>query len=606
VSLGKRGVLAPRGWAGELAKRGVSAPRGRAGETVMRHFIIHCAVAALVFAASSTCFAQGNVLPIAPPPEKKPCEVLTKAEAESIMGQPADLRGNNPFDCWYVEAGWTNKPPKNRQVRVTAHTNPAPQPNELADTWKNMADHPMPTRISKNLPNFVDGGIWNWYQGHGGELFAYKAGVISVSIIVSGLSEEAALGHAKRLAANMLGGSQGTGYVYNTPKIMPRMDKPPVASADALPPEKPAPVAALQGGKTFTEAVYITAGQFLQEVKEVSLTVVSSATLGKYIPDDEIRRYVVDLLNVHRVSVKPNAPVALQVSVDELLSDFTRTDTYRDQFVPGVTHNTEEGFHAHTLAVALEFFVRTAVWRNGDFHPIIVAPVRTIYFYDVTEARALRKQLMGDETRGDMQTAITDSLTTMFKDIATGKTVDETPWPVSHWSEKEKAAANAAFGKARNVASPEKRPTAGLDSTPKIELNPELDEECGKADPSWRDFWSAEFVRQGWVKPEQGVRLEHSFNCRWIQYLGMDGYFHLIDIITLYEPNVVFELHGKFFRKRSALFSTYRMMTTMGDRLMEAQQGFIPRSIMQFFTDLTLGKRRVPPFGVTAATSTGN
>ncbi len=563
-----------------------------------RRFAIHFTIVGFIVAASSVCLAQGNVLSIAPPPEKKPCEVLTKTEAEAVMGQPADLRGNNPFDCWYVETGWTNKPPKNKQVRVTAHTNPAPQPNELADKWKNMADNPMPTRTSRNLPNFADGAIWNWYQGHGGELVAFKAGMISVAIIVSGIPEEAALEHAKRLAAKILGGSEATGYAYNTPKIMPRMDKPAVASADALPPEKAAPVAALQGGKTFSDAVYITASQFLQEVKEVSLTVVSSPTLAKYIPEAELRSYVVKLLDFYHILVKPNSPVALQVSVDELLSDFTRTDTYRDGFVPGGTYNTQEGFHAHTLTVSVEFFVRAAAWRNGKFHPVIAAPVNTIYFNDVNEDRALRKQVVGDETRADLQTAITDLLTSSFKDIATGKTIDETPWPVSNWAEKDKAAANAAFAKAMNVSSaPEKRPTEGLDSTPKIKLNPELDEECGKADPSWRDFWRAEFVRQGWVKPEQGVTLEHFLNCQWIQYLGMDGYYHLVDTIILYEPNVVFELNGKFFRKRSALFSTHRMITTMGDRLAEAQQGFIPRSIMQFSTDLTLGKRVVPAVG---------
>src|SRR4029079_15960063 len=124
-----------------------------------------------------------------------------------------------------------------------------------------------------------------------------------------------------------------------------------------------------------------------------------------------------------------------------------------------------------------------------------------------------------DETRADLQTAITDLLTSSFKDIATGKTIDETPWPGGNWSEKDKAAANAAFAKAMNVSSaPEKRPTEGLDSTPKIELNPELDEQCGKADSSWRDFWSAEFVRQGWVRPEQGVTLTHFLNCQWVQY----------------------------------------------------------------------------------------
>jgi len=584
--------------------------RGWAGETMMRHFDIHGTVTGLivglVLTGTSLCFAQGNVLPIAPPPDKKPCDVLTKAEAETIMGQPADLRGNNPFDCWYVETGWTNKPPKNKQVRITAHTNPTPQANELADKWKNMADNPMPTRTSKNLSNFADGAIWNWYQGHGGELVAFKAGMISVSVIVSGLGEEAAFEHAKRLAEKILNGSEATGYAYNTPKIMPRMDKPAVASADALPPEKTAPLTALQGGKTFSEAVYITASQFLQEAKEVSLSIVTAPTLAKNISDAELRRYVTDLLNFYHISVKPNAPVALQVTVDELLSDFTRTDTYRDQFVPGGTYQTNEGFHAHTLTLSVEFFVRGAAWRNGVLHPVIAAPVSTVYFNDVTEGRELRKQIIGDETRADLQTAITDLLTGMFKDIATSKTIDETPWPVSHWSEKDKAAANAAFVKAMNVSSPsEKRTTEGLDSIPKIELKPELDEECGKADPSWKDFWSAEFVRQGWVKPEQGITLYHYLNCQWMQYLGLGGYYHVVDLIILSEPNVVFELNGKVFRKRSALFSTHRMITTMGDRLAEAQQGFLPRSIMQFSTDLTLGKPKMPSVGPSAL-PTGN
>lgn len=553
--------------------------------------LLPCSV---ILATCAVCFAQGY-LPTAPPPENKPCDVLTKAEAEAIMGQPAELRSINPFDCWYVESGWTNKPPKNKQVRVTAHTNPAPQSNELADKWKNMADNPMPTRTSKNLSNFADGAIWNWYQGHGGELVAFKAGMMSVSIIVSGLAEDIAEEHAKRLAAKILGGSESTGYVYNTPKIMPRMDKPAVASAEALPPERPAPVASVPGGKSFAEAVPIIAGQFLQEVKEVSLSIVTAPTLAKYIPDAQLKGYITDLLNFYHIAVKPTAPVALQVTVDELLSDFTRTDTYRDRFVPGATYDTNEGFHAHTLTVELQFFVRGAAWRNGAVHPVVAAPVSTMYFNDVTEARELRKQLIGDETREIMQTAITGLLTSSFKDVATGKTMDQTPWPVMSMSEKDKAAANAAFVKAMSGAvSPDKRPTDGLDSTPKLELKPALDDECGKADPSWSDFWEAEFVRQGWTKPEQGVTLYHYMNCQWVQYLGIGGYYHLVNIIGLYEPNVVFQLNGKFFRKQSELFATHHMAATIGDRLPELQQSFIPRSIMQFFADLTLGKRTVP------------
>jgi hypothetical protein len=548
-------------------------------------------VCCLVAMTGSVCFAQGNVLPTAPPPERKPCEVLTKAEAEVIMGQPADGRSSNPFDCLYVETGWTNRPPKNKQVRVTAHTNATPQANELADTWKNMADHPVPTRTSKNLPNFADGAIWNWYQGHGGELFAFRAGLISVNVIVSGLPEDAAMEHAKRLASKMLGGSESTGYVYNTPKIMPRMDKPAVASADALSPEKPAPVVSVPGGKTFAEAVPITASQFLQEVKEVSLSIIAAPTLAKNIPEAELRRYVVDLLNFYNISVKPNAPVALQVTIDELLSDFRTTTYWRDNF--GKLPSTYEDTHIHSFEVTVEFFVRTVVWRNGAFHPVVVSPSSTFYYNYTNDTNDIRKLFVGDEMPRHIRKLITEMLTLSFKEIATNKTVDDTPWPVSGWSDKEKATANAAFAKVMASSGFEKRPTEGLDSMPELKLAPEIRDDC-KRDPSWQDFWKAEFQRMGWSKPRTGLTLYHFYVCEWAPVMGFGNLYHLLDTIRLYESNVVFELNGKFFRKAVILFSTRRMMTAMADQLDGVQQGFIPRSIMQFSTDLTLGKRTVP------------
>jgi hypothetical protein len=568
-----------------------------------RRFAILLGIMGVMTAADSVCLAQGNVLPTAPPPKNKPCDVLTKAEAEAIMGQPAEGRSSSPFDCWYVETGWTNRPPKNKQVRLTVHTNAAPQPNELADTWKNMADHPMPTRVAKNLPNFGDAAIWNWYQGHGGELFAYRAGLVSVSVIVSGLAEDAALDHAKKLAAKMLGGSEGTGYVYNTPKIMPRMDKPAVANADALPPEKAAAVAALQGGKTFAEAVPITASQFLQEVKEVSLTVTSSPTLVKNIPEAELKAHVVDLLNFYRIAVKPNAPVALQVTVDELLSDFRTTTYWRDEF--GKLPSTYEDTHIHTFEVTVEFFVRTAVWRNGVFHPVVVSPSSTFYYNYTNDANDIRKLFIGDEMPRHIRKLITEMLTLSFKEIATNNTVDNTPWPVSGWSDKEKATASAAFAKIMASAGFEERPTEGLDSMPELALAPKISDDC-KHDPSWKDLWNAEFLRMGWSKPKLGLTLYHFYVCEWAPIMGFGDLYLLLDTIRLYESNVVFELNGKFFRKAAILFSTRRMMTALGDQVAGLQQSFIPRSITQFSTDLALGKRKVPPVRATSTAPVAN
>jgi len=88
--------------------------------------------------------------------------------------------------------------------------------------------------------------------------------------------------------------------------------------------------------------------------------------------------------------------------------------------------------------------------------------------------------------------------------------------------------------------------------------------------------------------------LFHFLNCAWNPLLGFPGYYSPQDSVQLYESNVVFELNGTFFRKRAELFSTHRMMTSMGDQLTAAQQGFIPRSIMECSTKLTLGQRTVP------------
>jgi hypothetical protein len=54
----------------------------------------------------------------------------------------------------------------------------------------------------------------------------------------------------------------------------------------------------------------------------------------------------------------------------------------------------------------------------------------------------------------------------------------------------------------------------------------------------------------------------------WVAVMGFGpGYHRLVDTINLYESNVVFELNGKFFRKRAELFSTHRTLSSMGDQL---------------------------------------
>ena len=171
----------------------------------------------LIAAGGTAVFAQEN-LPKNVELNKKACDFLSKAEAESILGQPVEQRTNNPTQCWYVETGWTNKPPKNKHMRFEAWFWTTPQQAQFAETRKQLVDHPVPSAVIKDVPGFGDVAMWLW-AGSGGTLYAFKGGTIQVDVTIAGLPEEQALQHAKALAAKAFGETAGTGYVYlGTPK----------------------------------------------------------------------------------------------------------------------------------------------------------------------------------------------------------------------------------------------------------------------------------------------------------------------------------------------------------------------------------------------------
>jgi hypothetical protein len=401
----------------------------------MRRTVI-CVLVFWLIAATVPPQAQSSTNAVS---NKKVCDFLSKAEAESILGQPVELRDNNPYPCKYVEIGWTNKPPKNRVVSLSTFSSATPKPNHYADAKKNAACF----QVVKEVPDFADAAVWLWIPGFGGTLYAFKGGTIQVEAMVNGLPEDVALQQAKALAAKVFGGSAGTGYVYvGTPKGK-------AAAAATIAASLP------RGGTTFTEAPSISSSDFIHLVKEASLTVVAPPSYTKYIPMTKLQPYLVRLAAYYGIAVRPDAPVSLQVTIDEVQSDFEKTVMTSDYRGRGSSYS--EDFHVHNLLATVQFFVRAAVWRNGAFHPLVVAPVSATYFGDVTEARDLRKQLMGDETVGDMWDATMELLTTAFKELATNKTIDETPWPANAWSDREKGAASGQL-----PAIPTPPPGAGL------------------------------------------------------------------------------------------------------------------------------------------------
>jgi hypothetical protein len=81
--------------------------------------------------AGSACYAQG----------KKPCDCITKSDAESILGSPVNARKDNQYECGFAEPGFTSKAPKNKQVSVSVWYSAAPDPNDYAVRRKNIVDY---------------------------------------------------------------------------------------------------------------------------------------------------------------------------------------------------------------------------------------------------------------------------------------------------------------------------------------------------------------------------------------------------------------------------------------------------------------------------------
>ena len=154
--------------------------------------------------AGSACYAQS----------KKPCDFITKSDAESILGSPVNAGKDNQYNCQFAEPGFTSKAPKNKQVSLSVWYSATPDPNDYAVRRKNIVDYKAASDVVKDVPGFADAAVWKWTPGWGGTFVAFKGGTIQTEVVISGLPEDAALQSAKTLAAKPLGGSAKSGYAY--------------------------------------------------------------------------------------------------------------------------------------------------------------------------------------------------------------------------------------------------------------------------------------------------------------------------------------------------------------------------------------------------------
>ena len=168
-----------------------------------------------------------TVVPAAPPPQnaalnQKPCNFLTKAEAESILGKSVVQRTDSDYECWFVQnafAGGTRA--NNKQIDLSIWRSPAPKPDDVNSRRVGIAGNRGMAGIAvRDVADFADAALWSWTP-RWGRLNAFKGGTSEVEVTIGGIDEAAALQNAKKLAARALGGAGKTGYAYARPGTAP-------------------------------------------------------------------------------------------------------------------------------------------------------------------------------------------------------------------------------------------------------------------------------------------------------------------------------------------------------------------------------------------------
>ena len=174
--------------------------------------VVLCAV--LVYASARSAPSQSA------PATQTALAYLSKAEAEAILGEPAEKRGDYTEECrsglLQNSGGGTRK-----IVTLDAWFSP-----DLAQQWSNvLKDLPTPTTTVVPLSGLGDAAILMTIPGYSASVYAFKGGTIQVRTVVVGFSDDFNQKTAKSLAVKPLGGVAGTGYHYTPPPRSPSRRK---------------------------------------------------------------------------------------------------------------------------------------------------------------------------------------------------------------------------------------------------------------------------------------------------------------------------------------------------------------------------------------------
>jgi len=501
---------------------------------------------------------------------KKACDFVTKAEAESILGVAVEPRTQNAYQCAFAGVGFTNRPPNNKQVSVKVSFWTSPQPKAFADVKQGLAQFAN-RGTATDIANFADAALWFWAPGSGGTLYAYRSGTVGVEITVAGLAEDVALRQAKALASKPLGGTTPTGYAYlGTVKG----DANAAATASAAAAADAAATARLIAqGTTYSQAPYVTDAQFTKSVKEVALEIHTEPEIGKYISEAEQRRAIETEFARYGIAVRPTAPIRLVATVSH------------EGFV--MTKGGDK-FPIHDLVFLATFKVKGWTWRDGTFHFVEAEPVYREVAIDAIEKSEFQKLVLGDDNLKRVRDAFLIIVAQAFKSIADGTSPESRPWPAAAWTPQQKAAADAQA--ARLAGAPptvtEKR-LVGMAAAPQLFLTPETNsDECAPHMAAWNDLWKRSFQRMGFAtgREDPAFGLEHVFSCFFNNGITYTHYYRIYDRIDLWDRAFAFQLNGSWVHIPATLLHSYRTNRVLD--ITPVSQDYLPRSITDFLLDI--------------------
>jgi len=143
------------------------------------------------------------------------CNVITRVEAEGVLGVSVDPPEPGRALCRYQEPGYGTDSSKRKQVTIGIWRSTAASPEDVNNRRNAIIKDKSLLPVSyKELPDFGDAALWVWAGGYYGALYVYRGGTVEVAVKISGVAENVALSTAKTFAARALGGVSKTGYVY--------------------------------------------------------------------------------------------------------------------------------------------------------------------------------------------------------------------------------------------------------------------------------------------------------------------------------------------------------------------------------------------------------